>query len=66
MTDVETVFTYWYSFLGSRVACEELMFLQDQLQQWSGLEMQAAAWTSTWKFQNIIPFFCDYNKCLPG
>ena len=31
--------------IGSREACEELMFLEDQLQQWMGFEMQAAACT---------------------
>ena len=43
----------------SREACEELMFLQDQLQQWSGLEMQAAPWLST--ICNFLYLF-NYNK----
>ena len=33
LKDVWAAFTNWSPFIGSREACEELMFLEDQLRQ---------------------------------
>jgi len=55
--------------IGSREACEELMFLEDQLQKWLRSELQSTACTS-YRIQtfNWFAFFLCYlvvmNKCL--